>query len=471
MKVYFIGMGGIGMTACAGLAKALGFEVYGSEEREIYPPASNLLRELKIEPIKPDPERMLRIRPDYVVVGNAVSSTHPEVLFAKAHSLPMLSFPEFLERFLLPGRKSLVIAGTHGKTTTSAMLSFVLSTLGLRPSYLVGGLLLDFGKNFAYGEGDDVVLEGDEYPSSFFNPNPKFLHYQPRGLILTSLEYDHADVYPDLSSLKEAFLKLVKLLPQDGVLIYHQDEENLRELFQRAKPSCQNISYGEKPSANYQLLMVWGGFGKEGFESFGLAKKGEETFEIRLKIPGKHNLLNALSVLALSEALGLKREAVLEALSHFSGVKRRQEVLFSGQRVLVIDDFAHHPTAVKLTLHELKALFQPERTILIFEPRTNSSKRKVFQKEYIDSLALADIIGIKIPPNLERVPEEERIDLPYLRDRLLQIGKKAFIFERGLSLKDLEFEPSLKTLIVFMSSAYLSEEIRTLIEELKSLDA
>jgi len=465
MRVYFVGIGGIGMSGVAGLAKALGMEVFGSDEKELYPPSSELLRELEIEVSKPKPERILKLNPDYLVVGNAIRADHPEVLLAQNLGIPLLSFPEFLEKFLLPGKKSLVISGTHGKTTTSALLSFVLDNLGKDPTFLVGGILKDYGKNFRFGRGYFCVLEGDEYPSSFFDKHPKFMHYQPYGLIFTSLEFDHADFYKDLSTLKDAFSKLLKLLPEEGILVYHLDDPNLREIISKTNLPLRKLTYGRDKKADYQLIESKGYYQEGEFSTFGkIRDKKGAIFEIRLRIPGLHNLLNALSVLALCEELGFEREAILSALSKFSGVKRRQELVYTNERFVIIDDFAHHPTAVKITLGELKKYIRPEKILLFFEPRTNSSKRKIFQEAYIEALSDADVIFIKRPPNLENLPEAERIDLNYLALKLKEKGKKAYIFERGFPLDRLELNSKGKTLVVFMSSASMQEEIERLIQ-------
>ncbi len=463
MKIYFVGIGGIGMSGVAGLAKTFGFEVFGSDEKELYPPASLLLQDLGIEVSKPDPERILKLKPDLLVVGNAVKAEHKEVVLAQKNGIPLLSFPEFLEKFILNEKKNLVVAGTHGKTTTSALLAFVLDFLKQDPIFLVGGLLKDYGKNFRSGRGEYCVLEGDEYPSSFFDKNPKFLHYKPFGLILTSLEFDHADAYKDLSELKEAFSNLIKLLPPEGILVYHFDDANLREVVEKAEPTCKVLTYGRKDLADYQLIENTSFFEKNGFTNIGkIRDKRGEIFEIKLKIPGFHNLLNALSVLALCESLGFERNNILYALSKFSGVKRRQEIININENFVIIDDFAHHPTAVEITLFELKNLIKPDKMVLVFEPRTNSSKRKIFQEAYVKALALADVIFIKIPPGLENIPENERIDLNYVLSKLKEKGKEAFIFEKNCPFDKAKFNSERRTLIVFMSSAFMKNEIEEL---------
>ncbi|MFN3407328.1 MAG: UDP-N-acetylmuramate--L-alanine ligase, partial [Caldimicrobium sp.] len=383
MKVHFIGIGGIGMAGVAGLAKSLGFEVTGSEDKELYPPSSDILKDLNIKVLKSKEENIERIGPDIVVVGNAVKKDHLEVQKALQRKIPLLSFPEFIEKYLLPNKKSLVITGTHGKTTTSALLSFILDSLGEEPSFLVGGLLKNYQKNYKIGKGPWVVLEGDEYPSAFFDPNPKFFHYNPYGLVITSLEYDHVDVYKSFEDLKKVFLKLIQMVPKEGVIVYSCDDIELRKIFRIVTPKCQVISYGKSEDADYRLLECTTFFQKDKFMSKGLVRDlSGNTFVLSLPLLGEYNLLNALSLLALLENLSFNREKILATLLKFEGVKRRQEILCSKSNCLVIDDFAHHPTAVKITITELKKAYNPEQTILIFEPRTNSSKRKIFQEAY-----------------------------------------------------------------------------------------
>ncbi|MFN3921430.1 MAG: UDP-N-acetylmuramate--L-alanine ligase [Caldimicrobium sp.] len=467
MKVYFIGIGGIGMSGVAGIAKELGLEVYGSEDKELYPPASQLLKELHIEVLKASEENLLLHKPDLIVVGNAIKRDHPEVIKAVEMKIPILSFPEFIERYLLSEKKSLVVAGTHGKTTTASLLSYLLDALGEDPSFLVGGLIKNYNRNFHLGKRPWFVLEGDEYPSAFFNSNPKFLHYKPYALILTSLEYDHIDVYKSFYNLKEAFKNLIQLIPSQGILLYCYDELELRNLIQEISPSCKILSYGQTEGSDYQLLNYELSFETKTFLSRGIIRDPfGEKFELILPLPGFYNLLNALGVIALLEHLGLERKRILPAFLKFKGVKRRQEILSVNEKYLLIDDFAHHPTAVRLTLRELKEAYKPNKTILFFEPRTNSSKRKIFQESYRESLSLADVIFLKPPPGLVSIPEEERINLWQLIEGLNQAGKIAHILENTVSIKNLLSFAEEKNLIVFMSSAYMKEQIEVVWEVL-----
>jgi len=462
MEVFLIGIGGIGMCGVAGILKNSGFKVYGSEKDRVYPPASDILRKLGVPVYKFDPQNIINIKPDAVIVGNAIKSDHPEVLESKKLQIPLYSFPSFLEKFILFDKKVLVCAGTHGKTTTTALLSYVLEKSELDPSYLVGGVLKHSLSNFRTGNNPWMVIEGDEYPSSFFDKNPKFLHYKPFGLILTSLEYDHADVYPDLNSLKIVFKKLIELVPEDGVIIYNYDDSCLKSLISKASIKARCISYGKNSKADFLLLESITTFQKNRFVNKIKAKTPfKEILEFSLSIPGEYNALNALSVLALIYGLNLLDSKIWQAYENFPGVKRRQELLYADKNLIIIDDFAHHPTALKITLRELQKAIKPENTILVFEPRTNSSKRKIFQKEYEENLALADVIYLKEPPGIENIPKSERINLCHISQSLKNKGKKVYFLNENINL--LEFS-SEKTLLIFMSSAYFEKEVNRLFE-------
>ncbi len=459
-RIHIIGIGGIGMTALAGLLKARGFEVTGSEGSPPYPPASQVLRALGIEPlIGYRPGNLERLSPAAVVVGNAVRADNPEVRKARALGLPLYSLPSALSEWILPGRKSLVVAGTHGKTTTSALLAHALEGLGAEPAYLLGGLLRDRGRNFGWGRGDFVVLEGDEYDTAFFDKSPKFWHYRPWAAILTSVEYDHADIYPDYESLREAFERFVSLLPREGLLIFCADDPGAREVAERT--SAWKISYGRSPESTYRLE-------KAVFSPQGTTvrlRSPEGPFSFHIPLFGEHNALNALGVWALLRELGFEAERLREALSNFPGVARRQEVLYR-DRVLVIDDFAHHPTAVGVTLSALRAAFRPSRVLLCFEPRTNTSRRKVFAAAYAQVLSGADRVWLKIPPGLDKIPEEERLDLAALSREVSGKGTVCEVGNENLA-ESMAAEAAPGDLILFMSSASFGKIYAKLISALK----
>lgn len=466
MRAYFVGIGGIGMSGVAGLAKGLGFEVFGSENGQLYPPASDLLKDLGIEVLPPKVDNLRNLKPDILVVGNTIRSDHPEVVEARKLGIPLLSFPEFIEHYILSEKKTLVVAGTHGKTTTTALLAYLLEMLGDSPSFLVGGIVNNFQKNYHLGHGNWLVIEGDEYPSAFFNRRAKFFHYKPYGLILTSLEFDHGDVYTDLDALKETFRELLLKIDKDGFAVYHADDPNVVNIISGLPNGVKRISYG-RYKGDYRLLEHKSTFSNGLFLSHcHCVDRDGKNFSFCHSLLGIHNSLNILSVLALLETLGFHREVILQKLGSFKGVKRRQEIIFFDERNCLIDDFAHHPTAVEVTLRELKEAYRPSKTILFFEPRTNTSKRKVFQEAYIKALSLADVIALKEPPNLEKIPEIERIDLSHIVKTLKDLGKEALILNGNHSLSFVKGSMK-RNLIVFMSSAYMEKEIKEVLKLLK----
>lgn len=468
-RVFFIGIGGIGMSGTAGIAKEMDYEVAGSEKGKILPPSSEVLKSLNIPVFFFSEKNIPTFKPDLVVVGNAVKRDHEEVRKCEELNIPIYSFPQFLEKFVFLNKKVLVCAGTHGKTTSSALFSYSLEKIGLDPTYLVGGILKHTGKNYRKGNGIWCVVEGDEYPSSFFDPYPKFFHYHPFGLLLTSLEHDHVDVYPNLQSLKEVFIHLVKEVPENGLIVYNGDDLNLREIMKVASPRARTFSYGKSRDNDYVLLESLTSFRGNSFETKVLLRNKErEKITFTVSLLGEHNALNALGVFALLDGLNILKDRHFMSFESFPGVKRRHEILYHSDRITIIDDFAHHPTEVKVTLEALIRALEPELTMLIFEPRTNSSKRKIFQEKYAEVLALADVIYLKEPPNLESVPAEERIDLIKLSQNLQSKGKKVYLLNRDL-LHLGEFR-SKKILVVFMSSAFLEEEIKNLLNFLKDND-
>ncbi len=453
------------MAGLAGLLKYKGFQVSGSELSPPYPPAKEILASLGIKPrLKFDPCFLGSQSWEAWVVGNAVSKTHPEVGWAQEQGISLYSLPQALKKWIFPGKKNLVVAGTHGKTTTTALLAWALEYLGLSPTFLIGGVLKDRGLNFGAGEGPYLVLEGDEYDSAFFDKTPKFWHYSPWGALLTSVEYDHADIYPDLKSLKEAFSQFVRQIPEEGWLVFCNDDPGAREM--ASQTPARKISYGLLPTSDYRLEdLQEGPEGLEGLE--GLVRTPGGRKRLSLPLYGVHNALNALGAAALLEALGFPWDEIQGALASFPGVSRRQEVLHQG-RVVVVDDFAHHPTAVRITLYALRKAFRPQRLLLIFEPRTGSSRRRVFEEDYWRSLDMADLLWLKVPPGLERVPPEERIDLEKWAEVFRAKGLPCEVFEEPeaalASLKRMVREGDL---VVYMSSAAWRELLNPLIDYLR----
>jgi len=369
--VHLIAIGGVGMAGLAGMFKQRGLRVTGSDEH-IYPPMSDVLARLGITAAEGyRPENV--VQPDVVVIGNKVSRNNVEVQSVLARGLPFLSFPEALSRYFLAGRRSLVIAGTHGKTTSTAMLAWVLEQAGHDPSVMLGGESLDFGGNFKLGHGEYFAVEGDEYDSAFFDKGPKFLHYQPSAVILTAVEFDHADIYADLAAVKDAFRRLLALLPAAAPLVVASDFPHAAAVAATA-PGPATL-FGAGPEAAWRLTDV-----RDDGEAtrFDVEHDGRSEGTIAVRQPGLINARNALGVYVLARRLGLAHEQIASGLASFSGVRRRQEPVGVFGDVVLIDDFAHHPTAVAGTLTALRDRYPHRRLWALFEPRSNTSRRKVF---------------------------------------------------------------------------------------------
>ena len=403
--IHLIAICGVGMASLAGLLQSRGYRVTGSDQN-VYPPMSTYLQGVGISILSGYRAAHLQPRPDLVVIGNAISRNNPEADAALSQGIPYISFPQALGLFLIQSRTSLVVAGTHGKTTTSALAAWVLARAGLDPGFFIGGVSLNFNSGWNPGSGDYVVLEGDEYDSAFFDKGPKFLHYRPHNVILTSVEFDHADIYRDLDHLKEAFRRLVELIPSSGCLIACIDYGAVREVVGAAH--CRLLYYSDKISADWTANNIHIRHGKSLFEPI---YRGASDGVVELNMIGRHNVQNALAVYAMGRELGIDRDKLRDGLATFAGVKRRQEIKGNKGGVLVMDDFAHHPTAVKETLSGVKEAYPGRRLWAIFEPRSNTSRRNIFEQEFAQALALADRIVIAGLHQPEKVPEPERLSV------------------------------------------------------------
>jgi len=418
-RVHLIGICGTGMGSLAGLLVEAGYEVRGSDQA-VYPPMSTMLRDKGINLLEGFHPEHLDERPDLVIVGNIATRTNPEAVAAAERGIPYLSMPEAIGRLFLDGRHPIVIAGTHGKTTTSALMAWILASADHSPSFLVGGVMRNFNRSYGLGRGEEFVVEGDEYETAFFDKGPKFLHYRPRTAILTSVEFDHAEMYADLGAVKEAFRKLVRLVPAGGLLIYCEDDPNVREVItERRGPSA---AYGLETRTGWRGLIR--STDPDGMD-IEVTLEDRPFGEFRSPLTGSQNLQNILGVIAAAHARGLDAKAIGEGLRTFAGVKRRQEVRGVADGVLVIDDFAHHPTAVRLTLSGTRERYRGRRIWAIFEPRTNTTRRSVFQEDYAQSFNDADRIVIGAVDHPERAPEGRRFSAERLVADLQARGKDA----------------------------------------------
>jgi UDP-N-acetylmuramate: L-alanyl-gamma-D-glutamyl-meso-diaminopimelate ligase len=418
-RIHLIGICGTGMGSLAVLLQEAGHEVRGSDT-SIFPPMSTLLAARGIRVLEGFRPEHLDDRPDLVIVGNVATRTNPEAVAAGVRGLPYLSMPQAIGRLFLEGRHSIVIAGTHGKTTTSALRAWVLHAAGRRPSFLVGGVLCNFNGSSRLDGGPDFVIEGDEYETSFFDKGPKFLHYRPQTAILTSVEFDHAEMFADLEAVKEAFRRFVRLLPPDGRLFVCGDDPGAMEVSREARCRIDTYGLGEGAAWRGRLL----GADASGSD---VEVRHEDRVFTRVRAPfyGVHNLRNLLAVVAAAHARGLDGTAVASAVTSFAGVRRRQEVRGVEDGVTVVDDFAHHPTAVRLTLEGLRLQYGSRRLWAVFEPRTNTTRRSVFQQEYAEAFDAADQILLAAVDHPERAPEGQRFSAEKLVEDLNRRGRSA----------------------------------------------
>ncbi len=401
--VHFVAICGVGMASLAGLLQSRGYRVTGSDQN-VYPPMSTYLNSIGIEVLGGYSEQHLEPQPDLVVIGNAVSAGNAEARRALTLNIPYISFPEALGKFLIRNRQAFVIAGTHGKTTTAALAAWVLTKAGLDPGFFVGGVPLNFSGGWREGRGEHVVVEGDEYDSAFFDKGPKFLHYRPRHVILTSIEFDHADIYRDLDHLKSAFRGLVALVPADGKLVACTDYAPVLEVASAWQGRL--ITYGQTPGAHWSAANIAVSEGRSFFEPCYL---GKPDGRLEVSLIGRHNVQNALGVYCMGRELGIQREELAEGFATFAGVRRRQEIKGSARGVLVIDDFAHHPTAVRETIEAVRAAYPGRRLWAVFEPRSNTSRRNIFERDYTEALARADRVIMAGVHQPEKVPDEQRL--------------------------------------------------------------
>ena len=421
-KIHLIAVCGTGMAALASVLKDKGYEVTGSDHKT-YPPMSDFLTRQNIPIYEGYRESNLAAAPDLVVVGNAMSRGNPEVEQMLQMRLPFCSMPQAVNRFMAQDRKTLLIAGTHGKTTTSALLAWILDVAGLDPSFIIGGILKNFNSNYRLGQGPYFVVEGDEYDTAFFDKGPKFRHYDPYATVLTGVEFDHADIFTDLDHVILTFERFIAGLNPNSYLAAFDRDLNVDRIVK--DQSCVVERYGRMQTSGWRLGPVTIDPPGTLFETF---KKDRPFGSFRTRLPGEHNLLNGLAAIAIADHLQISKETIVTALESFQGIKRRQEVRGEQKGITVIDDFAHHPTAVKETIRGIKPFCKKGRLMAVFEPRTNSSRRNIFQGVYAHSFEGADLICIRKPPLLDKIPPQERFSAEKLVRDLKRKGHKAYYF-------------------------------------------
>jgi len=430
VRVHLIGIGGTGMGAVAGLLVEAGHEVRGSDAA-VYPPMSEQLAALGVPVMQPYSAENLAWKPDLVVVGNVHGKDHIEVKAAQEAGLSLTSFPAILGEQLLDGKHPIVICGTHGKTTTTSLVAHIFMEAGRDPSLFVGGVPVALGQGYRLGKGEDFVIEGDEYDTAFFDKGPKFAHYRARTAILTSVELDHVDIFPSFDAVRDVFKKLVTAMPADGLLVVCAESPDAMQVAKHA--SCRIERYAvvddsapredDVPNATWwaENLEV----GKSGRVAFDVFHKGERVERFETLLVGRHNVLNCVAAIAVAHARGIAVKDLQRGIASFAGVRRRQELRGIAGGVTVLDDYAHHPTAVRETLKALRKRFPKRRLIAVYEPRSATSRRKTFQHEFADAFAHADevIVGRLFDPS--KIPADERFDPERLALDLHRGGTKA----------------------------------------------
>jgi UDP-N-acetylmuramate: L-alanyl-gamma-D-glutamyl-meso-diaminopimelate ligase len=476
--IYFMGIGGTGMAAVAGLCQEADYTVVGSDGA-MYPPMSTMLEELKIKVFTPySPDNLTTAKPDLVVTANALSRGHVELEALLRSGIPYTSFPKLMGDQFLSKRISVVVTGTHGKTTTSSLMAHVLHELGENPGFVIGGIPHNFPRSFRLGKGKTFVIEGDEYDTAFFDKGPKFLHYHPHHLIINNIEYDHADIYPNVEAIEKQFENVAQLVPASGAIMANWDDTRVRNIFSRIKPTARVIKVsttGQDKSADV-YLKHWSAREKNrGTQiwSAAIQTKAWGLLKLETTLSGIHMLANVTQVVATIESLmsggfigNVSAEQVAEAITLFKSVARRLDHLGHAGDVDVFEDFAHHPTAVGLVIEGFKAVYPQRKLHVAFEPKNATSRRNTFQKDYVKKFGLADAVYIGPCPEDKRIPPEQRMNTLELAG---EIGKKAAAFNSNEDLLNKMID-NIKPgdAVIFMSAGSFSGIQYKLLDALKA---
>jgi UDP-N-acetylmuramate: L-alanyl-gamma-D-glutamyl-meso-diaminopimelate ligase len=398
-SVHFTGIGGTAMASAAAAMFDKGFAVTGSDQN-VYEPMASFLAGKKIPVVNGYDERNLSHKPDLVVIGNAISRGNPEAEYCLDHKLRYCSLAALLAEFFIRGKRSIVVSGTHGKTTTTSLLTWVFEHNGLNPSYLIGGIPNNFTQGARFTDSEWFIIEGDEYDTAFFDKRSKFIHYLPEIAIVNNLEFDHADIFENLDAVKKTFSHFIRLVPRNGLLLGNGDDENLKALLNVTHCPVKKFGLGGD-YAVYAFNIRYGPTATE-FEI--------PSFKFHLNLVGELNVRNALAVIGAAKHCGLSNKQIQSAFDTFKGIKRRMEVKGIAGGVTIVDDFGHHPTAIRETLKALRLRYAREKIWAIFEPRSNTTRRNVFQQELAESFADADAVVVAEVARLEQLPTDERLD-------------------------------------------------------------
>ena len=459
-RIHLLGIGGAAMAPVAGMLKERGYTVTGSDAN-VYPPASTLLSSLNIPWNEGFRAENLNPHPDLVVVGNAISRGNAELEAALDAKIPYWSMPQTIEELFLPGHTSIVISGTHGKTTTTAMLAWILHVAGRKPDFLIGGVPPNFGdRSYSLGGGEEFVIEGDEYDSAYFDKQPKFLHYHPDELILTSLEFDHADIYENLEAIELQFRRLVNLVPRRGKIFVWGEAENLVACTKKA--FCPVETYGLAPQMDWHAGDIeW----RDNMTHFRVARRGREVAQIRIPVSGRHNVMNALACVALALERGVDRDAIEEALSEFQSVRKRMEIKGDVNGIVVVEDFAHHPTAIRMTIEAARSQWPKRRVWAAFEPRSNTMRRRVFSEALADSLAGADGVCLGPVNRANLLSDAERLDPQQVAAAIRARGKTAEAFSSAAEINEYLAEKTAPGDVVLVMSNGSFDGLSTLLPQ------
>ncbi len=435
MTIHLMGICGTAMASLAGLLKEKGFKVTGSDSNP-YPPMSTQLEKLGIHIMKGYKAENLSHNPDLVIVGNVISKNNLEAETLLQSNIPYTSLPKAIGEWVIEDRDSIVISGTHGKTTTTSLMSWVAKECGIKPGFLVGGIPKNFSYSFAIPQGNFFIIEGDEYDTAFFDKVPKFVHYKPKHVILTSVEFDHADIYENLDDVKSAFRKLISLIPENGTLIYNQKDQNIKSILESFSPGelkvKKKFSYGIMKADYISKLAVQ----DESGSTFQMFNGPIFLGEFFIPLHGEYNILNATSVVAMAHVLDWNLEQVRMALAGFLGIKRRQEIIGEPNKITIIEDFAHHPTAVLETVRAVQNRFEGRKVFSVFEPRSATSRRKVFQKDYVNAFRGANEVIVAEAYDQVKINDEDRFSSQELVENLTSEKILAHSFKNADAIVD-----------------------------------
>ena len=420
---HFIGICGTAMGAVAAALQNRGYTITGSDQN-VYPPMSDFLIKNNINVSVGHDENNIPDKVDLVVIGNAMSRGNVEVESVLNRKIPYTSLPELIKRYFLQGKRNIVITGTHGKTTTSSIIAHLLNDNGLNPNLMIGGIPLDIGEGGRFTESEFFVIEGDEYDTAFFDKRSKFVHYMPEIVVVNNIEFDHADIFNNIEEIKLSFKRMLNIVPENGIVFVNGDDNDAVEVTENCRAPV--IKVGANDNCDFKIENL-------NLESFNSSFSIKEN-SYQLPMDGEFNVRNAAMAIAVSDFLNIDQQNIIESVSKFSGIARRQELRGEEKNVKVIDDFGHHPTAIAATIGALKQRYPDSKIWAIFEPRSNTSRRNLLQSELEDSLSQADGVIISEVPNPEKVPDGELLDVESVIENLSSRGKEAFI---GLSSDDI----------------------------------